>query len=171
MTVLVTGGAGFVGANLADRLLAQGERVRILDNLSRPGVERNARWLEERHPGRFELLVADVRDRETVAQAMQGVDHVFHFAAQVAVTTSLVDPRLDFDVNAFGTLNVLEAARAQPKPPSLIYTSTNKVYGALEDLPLRLTASRYEPVDHEVRACGVSEARPLSFHSPYGHRC
>lgn len=165
---LVTGGAGFVGSNLAHRLLQQGERVRILDNLSRPGVEKNVAWLEANHGGRFELIRGDVRDAAVLERAVHGTSHVFHLAAQVAVTTSLVDPRLDFDVNARGTLNLLEAVRAQAHPPSVVYTSTNKVYGALEDIPLRTTLGRYEPEDEALRARGISEARPLSFHSPYG---
>lgn len=168
MTVLVTGGAGFVGANVAHRLLASGERVRVLDNLSRPGVERNVAWLREKHGIAFELLEADVRDRAAVRQAVAGVDHVLHFAAQVAVTTSIEDPPLDFEVNAGGTLNVLEAVRAERRPPSVVYASTNKVYGALEDVPLEAAGARYAPTDPTLAAHGISEARPLSFHSPYG---
>lgn len=168
MTVLVTGGAGFIGSNVAHRLLERGERVRVFDNLSRPGVEKNAAWLGESHPGRLEIVVGDVRDRGAVREAVRGVDHVFHLAAQVAVTTSVVDPRLDFDVNAVGTLNVLEAVRAEKRPPSILFTSTNKVYGALDDVRLRMGRSRYEPEDDQLRARGISEARALSFHSPYG---
>jgi len=168
MTVLVSGGAGFIGANVAHRLLLSGESVRILDNLSRAGVDKNVRWLEEHHRGQFDLQVADIRDPEAVRRAVRGVDHVFHFAAQVAVTTSVVDPRLDFDVNALGTLNLLEAVRAEPEPPSVIYTSTNKVYGALDDVGIEPARLRYEPSDAGLRASGISEARSLSFHSPYG---
>jgi CDP-paratose 2-epimerase len=168
MTTLITGGAGFVGANLADRLLSGGEAVRILDNMSRAGVEANATWLAETHPDGLELVVEDVRDFDAVRRAMRGVDHVFHLAAQVAVTSSLSDPRADFGVNALGTLNVLEAVRAQDDPPSLVFTSTNKVYGGLEDIALCSARRRYEPVDPEVAAFGISEKRPLSFHSPYG---
>jgi CDP-paratose 2-epimerase len=166
--VLVTGGAGFVGANLAHRLLGEGRRVRVFDNLSRPGVERNLAWLRETHGERLEVCVADVRDPAALARAMPGVGAVFHFAAQVAVTTSLDDPREDFSVNALGTLNVLEAARAQPAPPSVLMTSTNKVYGGLEDIGLRLDARRYGPVDPHIARHGVAESRPLDFHSPYG---
>jgi CDP-paratose 2-epimerase len=168
MTVLVTGGAGFVGANVVHRLLSTGEEVRVLDNLSRPGVERNVRWLEDNHGGRFDLRVADIRDREAVRDATSGVSHVFHFAAQVAVTTSIDDPTFDFDVNASGTLNVLEAIRAQRPRPSLLYSSTNKVYGALDDVPLKLSGSRYIPEDEAISRSGISESRALSFHSPYG---
>jgi CDP-paratose 2-epimerase len=166
--VLITGGAGFVGANLAHRLLGEGRRVRVFDNLSRPGVERNLAWLQHAHRERLEVCVADVRDAAAVGRAMAGVASVFHFAAQVAVTTSLDDPRDDFSVNAVGTLNVLEAARAQAVAPSVLMTSTNKVYGGLDDIGLRLEGQRYAPVDPAVAAHGISEARPLDFHSPYG---
>ena len=168
MTVLVTGGAGFIGANVAHQLLVAGEHVRLFDNLSRPGVEKNVRWLEESHRGRLDLVVADVRDPDALRRALDGVDHVFHFAAQVAVTTSVSDPMLDFAVNARGTLELLEAIRTRRPAPSLVYTSTNKVYGALEDVTLRATPTRYEPEDAELASRGMSEDRPLSFHSPYG---
>lgn len=165
---LITGGAGFIGSNLAHRLLGMGQRVRVLDNLSRPGVEQNLQWLREIHGERLEMIVADVRDMAKVRQAMAGITHVFHFAAQVAVTTSLVDPQGDFSVNAQGTLNVLEAVRAQRTPPPLVLTSTNKVYGGLEDVGLEVRDGRYAPLDAGLHANGVSEARPLDFHSPYG---
>src|SRR3954464_4538621 len=109
MTALVTGGAGFIGTNLADRLLREGQRVRIVDNLSRPGVERNLTWLRERHGERVEVLTGDLRNRSVATEAVRGVDSVFPLAAQVAVTTSLDDPMLDFDVNLTGTVNLLEA--------------------------------------------------------------
>jgi len=166
--VLITGGAGFVGANLAHRLLSQGTPVLLFDNLSRAGVERNLHWLRDTHGSRVEIEVADVRDRAVVTRAVRKARQVFHFAAQVAVTTSLTDPVEDFEVNARGTLNVLEAARAQPEPPPIVFTSTNKVYGNCEDLALIQRGRRYEPVDTTVRARGVGEARPLDFHSPYG---
>jgi CDP-paratose 2-epimerase len=166
--VLITGGAGFVGANLAHRLLDQGRRVRVLDNLSRAGVERNLQWLRDTHGARLEVEVADVRDPAAVRRATRDAAAVFHFAAQVAVTTSLVDPVEDFEVNARGTVNVLEAVRALPEPPPVVFTSTNKVYGNLEDMTLALRGQRYAPTDDDVRAHGVSEARPLRFHSPYG---
>ncbi|WGT65167.1 NAD-dependent epimerase/dehydratase family protein [Variovorax paradoxus] len=165
---LITGGAGFVGANLAHRLLSEGHRVLVFDNLSRPGVERNLDWLRQNHPTGLDVAVADIRDATAVERAVARADHVFHFAAQVAVTTSLVDPREDFAVNALGTLNVLEAARAQPVPPSVLMTSTNKVYGGLEDVELKLEGQRYGPVTADIASHGISEARPLDFHSPYG---
>lgn len=166
--VLITGGAGFVGTNLAKRLLAEGRRVLVFDNLSRPGVERNLRWLRAHYPERLGVQVADVRDAAAVRQAVAGAEAVFHFAAQVAVTTSLDAPLLDFEVNALGILHVLEAIRAQPTPPPLVFTSTNKVYGGLEDLHFVPRGTRYAPTDAGVAAHGISEQRPLDFHSPYG---
>src|SRR5947209_7853801 len=115
---LITGGAGFVGANLAHRLLGAGRPVLIFDNLSRAGVERNLQWLKRVHGDRVEVALEDVRDRAAVARAVARAHQVFHFAAQVAVTTSLQNPCDDFSINAQGTLNVLEAIRAQPSPPA-----------------------------------------------------
>lgn len=166
--VLITGGAGFIGTNLAARLLAEGRRVLIFDNLARAGVETNLHWLQSSFGGALELVIDDVRNREAVAAAVSRASEVFHFAAQVAVTTSLKDPRLDFDINVGGTLNVLEAIRQSHRSIPLVCTSTNKVYGALEDIELEAAETRYRPVDHVVRAAGVSELRPLDFHSPYG---
>jgi len=165
---LITGGAGFVGTNLAARLLSRGQRVLIFDNLSRPGTERNARWLLEHHGERAELEIADVLDCNAVQAAVRRAREVYHLAAQAAVTTSLAAPLRDFEVNARGTLNVLEAVRAQAPPPPLIYTSTNKVYGALPDVQLIRTPSRYTPEDPLLAANGIDESRPLDFHSPYG---
>jgi CDP-paratose 2-epimerase len=166
--VLITGGSGFIGTNLADAIAASGRRVRLLDNLSRPGVENNLRWLRETHGDRISIEIADVRDPSAVRRAMAGVETVFHFAAQVAVTTSLDDPVHDFDVNVRGTVNVLEAARAQEERPAVLFTSTNKVYGGMEDVPLRQRGRRYEPCDDTLRGRGFGEERPLDFHSPYG---
>ncbi len=165
---LITGGAGFIGTNLAHRLLSDGRPVIIFDNLSRPGVERNLRWLCGAHGSRVRVEVGDIRDARAVKRVVKDATEVFHFAAQVAVTTSLVDPVADFEVNARGTLNLLEAMRSRPDPPSLVFTSTNKVYGDLEDLALDADSTRYAPSDATVRRYGVSEARPISFHSPYG---
>jgi CDP-paratose 2-epimerase len=166
--VLITGGSGFIGTNLAHRVASSGRRVRLLDNLSRPGVENNLRWLRDTHGDRVSIEVADVRDPLAVKRAAAGVETIFHFAAQVAVTTSLDDPGHDFDVNARGTFNVLEAARRQETPPAVLFTSTNKVYGGMEDVTLRRRGNRYEPADEILRARGFSEKRPLDFHSPYG---
>jgi CDP-paratose 2-epimerase len=165
---LITGGAGFVGTNLADRLLTAGRPVLIFDNLSRPGVDQNLRWLCERHGNGVQIDVADVRDRYALRQAARSVGQVYHFAAQVAVTTSLTDPVLDFEVNACGTLNLLEALRTLQSPPPLVFTSTNKVYGDLSDIALTKNCTRYEPEDLLIRRYGMNEDRPLDFHSPYG---
>jgi CDP-paratose 2-epimerase len=167
-TTLITGGAGFIGSNLAHRLLSQGRTVRVLDNLARPGVEQNLQWLREAHPTRLETVMADVRDASAVDAAMAGVTQVFHLAAQVAVTSSLHDPREDFEINALGTLNVLEAVRARPVPPPVLMTSTNKVYGGLGDVALSVQGQRYLPLDQELRSQGIGESRSLDFHSPYG---
>jgi CDP-paratose 2-epimerase len=167
-TTLITGGAGFIGSNLAHRLLSLGRKVRVLDNLSRPGVEQNLQWLRQQHGELLEFVRADVRDAAAVTEAVAGTQQVFHFAAQVAVTTSLENPQEDFAINALGTLNVLEAARARPVPPAIVMTSTNKVYGGLEDLELSVQGQRYLPVKAEVAARGIGESRPLDFHSPYG---
>lgn len=166
--MLITGGAGFVGTNLADRLVREGHRVVVLDNLARAGVERNLTWLKQTHGAAVTVEIADVRDAETLARVVSDAGAVFHFAAQVAVTTSLAQPLDDFDVNARGTLNVLEAVRAAPRPPPLVFTSTNKVYGRLDDLCLEETDDRWQPADGHVRDHGVGEGRPLDFHSPYG---
>jgi CDP-paratose 2-epimerase len=165
---LITGGAGFIGSNLAQRLLSAGERVILLDNLSRPNVERNIAWLRHCFGSRVELKLADVRDERAVREAIRDVDNVFHFAAQVAVTTSLAQPMLDFDVNARGTLQILEAMRERKDPPALFFTSTNKVYGGLEQLELCTTERGYEPRLSAIREHGIGEDTPLDFHSPYG---
>jgi CDP-paratose 2-epimerase len=165
---LITGGAGFVGTNLAKRLLEAGRNVVILDNLSRPGVERNLQWLCDTYPERLSVHVASILDFDTVKRLMRQADQVFHFAAQVAVTTSLTSPFTDFEVNARGTLNILEAMRQMPHPPSLVFTSTNKVYGGLEDLQFTSNGSRYNPADAAIKANGIDESRGLDFHSPYG---
>jgi CDP-paratose 2-epimerase len=166
--VLITGGAGFIGTNLAARLLAEGRRVIVYDNLAREGVERNLHWLRACFGDRVQAEIADTRDADRLAAAVARASEVFHFAAQVAVTSSLADPVADFDVNLRGTLNLLEAIRSMRQPPSLVFTSTNKVYGALDDIDLEATDTRYRPQDVHLRAGGVSEARSLDFHSPYG---
>ena len=166
--VLITGGAGFVGCNLAHRLCLSGRPVVLYDNLSRAGVEQNAAWLRATHGDLVRVEAGDVRDADALAGAVEGVAAVFHFAAQVAVTSSLVSPVHDFEVNARGTLNLLEALRAQASPPPVIFTSTNKVYGSLDDMEFRLRGDRYEPCEEGVRARGIPETRGLDFYSPYG---
>lgn len=165
--ILITGGAGFIGTNVADRLLRLGCSVVLVDNLSRGGVDDNALWLRRAHRNGVRLKVVDVRNEAAVAIAVREAERVFHFAAQVAVTTSLTDPIEDFEVNARGTLNVLEAIRKCGRPIPMLFTSTNKVYGALDRLALRSTDRRYEPTDPDVIRHGVAESE-LDFHSPYG---
>lgn len=165
---LITGGAGFVGTNLAHALLSRGAEVSILDNMFRPGVERNFNWLKQKYGDSVILHHADIRDRKAVDKAVRNVDAVFHLAAQVAVTTSLEDPTEDFMVNLGGTVNLLESLRSMNSPPSLVYTSTNKVYGNLDDISLVRSGDRYEPRDYDLRRKGIGEWRPLDFHSPYG---
>lgn len=164
--VLITGGAGFVGVNLAHRLLSDGRRVIIYDSLSRPGVEKNLEWLSSTHDKNLEVVIGDVRNRKELVAHVHRSSQVFHFAAQVAVTTSLVSPIDDFEVNARGTLNVLEAVRTAPVPPGIIFTSTNKVYGGLEDLAFEPKATRYVPSGDGAES--IDSSRPLDFHSPYG---
>ncbi|HEY4639497.1 MAG TPA: NAD-dependent epimerase/dehydratase family protein, partial [Candidatus Udaeobacter sp.] len=166
--VVITGGCGFIGCNLAHALCSQKQPVVLYDNLSRPGVDQNAEWLRAEHGDLVQLEVADTRDAQTLAKCIEQAAAVFHFAAQVAVTSSLKAPVYDFDVNARGTLNLLEAVRELRNPPPVIFTSTNKVYGSLEDVDLRLNGERYEPVDHDIRACGIGEDQRLDFYSPYG---
>ncbi|HYE33874.1 NAD-dependent epimerase/dehydratase family protein [Methylocaldum sp.] len=166
--VLITGGAGFVGTNLADRLLDDGIPVLIFDNLWRPGVERNLNWLCATHGDRVQVEIADIRDFHAVQSAVHRARQVFHFAAQVAVTTSIENPIADFEVNLRGTFNVLEALRSTRNPPPLVYTSTNKVYGDLGNLAVHRRGDRYMPLDEATAKNGVGEDRPLDFHSPYG---
>jgi CDP-paratose 2-epimerase len=165
--VLITGGAGFIGSNLADRLLSSGTPVLVYDDLSRPGSEQNLEWLQERHGNRLQVEMSDIRNRATLRTAVRSAEQVFHFAAQVAVTTSLTNPGHDFEVNVGGTLNLLEEIRLRDHPPSLLFTSTNKVYGGLSDLGLERNCTRYQPLDASLRV-GINEERPLDFHSPYG---
>ena len=166
--VLITGGAGFVATNVAHRLLSAGRPVIVYDNLSRDGVEQNLEWLRDVHGDLVRIQLGDVRDVEALTSVVRQARQVYHFAAQVAVTTSLTDPFHDFEVNARGTLNLLQAVRSCERPPSVLFTSTNKVYGHLEDVGLRQADTRYEPVNPALRRHGISEARCLEFHSPYG---
>jgi CDP-paratose 2-epimerase len=168
-TVLITGGAGFIGTNLAHRLLAENRSVRIFDNLSRAGVDKNLDWLIRNHdPDLLEIRIEDIRDAAAVEKAVDGAGEVFHLAAQVAVTTSIENPLEDFDINVHGTLNLLEALRRRPQPPAMIYTSTNKVYGNLDNISLQRNGTRYEPSDPGILEHGVSETQSLQFWSPYG---
>ena len=165
---LITGGAGFIGCNLADRLAGEGYHVRIYDVLARPGVEHNLEWLSQRHGNLIEPVLADVRDAVRLSRAARGVDVAFHFAAQVAVTTSMTDPASDLAINVVGTFNMLEAARLGPKIVPVIFASTNKVYGDLARFGSRWTGDGHAPDDTTLARHGVSEAQPLDFHTPYG---
>ena len=167
-TIVVVGGSGFVGSNLADSFLRDGEQVVVLDNLSRPGVEQNLAWLKQNHGERVQLARADIRDLAAIKPVFADAKAVFHLAAQTAVTTSLVDPLDDFEVNARGTINVLEAVRAAGRNAPVVFSSTNKVYGGLEDMAMAESDGRYLPVDEVMRARGVSEDRKLDFCTPYG---
>ncbi len=167
MNIFITGGAGFIGCNLAAHHLSLGRTVTVYDNLSRPRTKHNLDWLMAQADGRLRFAHGDVRDHDHLRKAMEHArpELVVHLAAQVAVTTSLRDPREDFEINALGTFNTLEAIRAQSHPPALIFASTNKVYGEMEDVPVVQETDRYRYRDLPN---GVSEAQPLDFHSPYG---
>jgi CDP-paratose 2-epimerase len=163
---LLTGGAGFVGSNLAHNLLSDSSSVTILDSLSRKGTQNNLAWLRSQHGnGQLEFIQADVRDFGTVRSVVKDVDVIYHLAGQVAVTSSICDPRLDFEINSLGTLNVLEAARLSHRKPIIVFTSTNKVYGEMESVATVELETRYTYRDLPY---GISESQPVDFHSPYG---
>jgi CDP-paratose 2-epimerase len=166
MKVLITGGAGFIGCHTADRFARRGDEVTIYDNLSRRGGRSNLEWLASRHgAGAIRLVAADLRDFDALASAARGQEVIFHLAGQVAVTTSVQNPRGDFEDNALGTFNALEAARLSGSDPIFLYSSTNKVYGGMEGVPVveRATRYAYRDLTH-----GIAESEPLDFHSPYG---
>lgn len=163
---LVTGGAGFIGSNYVHRLVARGEKVTVFDNLSRGGAPRNLEWLKQTHGSdAFNMVVGDVRDAPAITEAAKGADVIVHLAGQVAVTTSVVEPREDFEINALGTFNTLEAARASGRKPIFLYASTNKVYGGMDDVEIVEDATRWHYKDLTY---GAAENQPLDFHSPYG---
>jgi len=164
--VLVTGGAGFIGSALVDRLAREGESVLVLDSLARPGVEANLAWLQTRHPGRVSVTVSDVRDADAVAAAARDAQAVFHLAAQVAVTTSMDHPLDDLRTNLLGTVNLLEAVRRRRTP--VVFASTNKVYGGLADVALVREHDAYHPRDASLAWTGIDERRSLKFCTPYG---
>jgi CDP-paratose 2-epimerase len=174
--ILVIGGAGFIGTNLTRHLLSKGHQVTVYDNLSRRGSEKNLEWLR-RSPGNheglssseakegFKLLRADIRDYGTLEQAVDGVDIIYNASGQVAVTTSVAAPLEDFEINALGAVNLLEAVRRVNPSAIVVYTSTNKVYGKMDGVPIVERCGRY---DYEDLVYGVSETQPLDFYSPYG---
>lgn len=166
--ILVTGGAGFIGTNVAVKLLEQGEQVVIVDNLSRSGVDNNLKWLKDTYGKRVHINIADVRNSYGIKPVIRKSGGIFHFAGQVAVTTSLTAPVNDFEINTKGTLNILEAIKSMDHLPPMIFTSTNKVYGGLDDLSLVLNGKQYEPESEVIRESGINENTQLDFHSPYG---
>ncbi len=164
MKILITGGAGFIGSNLTSHFLNRGDTVRVLDNLSRRGTSTNLAWLRSLGID-FEFIQGDIRNFEIMKSALEDVDVVYHLAAQVAVTTSVVEPRHDFEVNLLGTFNLVEAARLCAKPPMIIYTSTNKVYGKMDQIAIVEKNGRWE---YSGLDDGNPESTPLDFYSPYG---
>jgi CDP-paratose 2-epimerase len=164
--ILITGGAGFIGSNYACRRILNGDDITIYDNLSRTGAKENLNWLSSKtHDKPFNFIEGDVRDYEMLTNAVVGKDIIIHLAAQVAVTSSVADPQFDFSVNAAGTFNVLEATRVCGEKPLVIYASTNKVYGEIEDIPVVEDETRYS---FKNLPAGISENQLLDFHSPYG---
>ncbi|HEU5017628.1 MAG TPA: NAD-dependent epimerase/dehydratase family protein [Pseudolabrys sp.] len=166
--ILITGGCGFIGCNLANALASRGRQVIALDNFARAGAQENRDWLKSRHGERVVIEPADVRDADVLDALVARAGAILHLAAQVAVTTSLDDPKADFSVNAAGTLNVLEAVRRRNPAAPVIFASTNKVYGRLfSNDAVALRGDRYEPID---KACarGIGENTPLDLYSPYG---
>ena len=162
----ITGGAGFIGSNYVSRLLERGEKVTIYDNLSRAGAPRNLAWLREKFgETAFQMTVGDVRDAALLTTSSRTADVIVHLASQVAVTTSVTRPREDFEINALGTFNVLEAARLNERKPVILYSSTNKVYGGMEDVKVVEDDTRWRYADLPL---GCPETQPLDFHSPYG---
>ncbi|MFW6116115.1 MAG: GDP-mannose 4,6-dehydratase, partial [bacterium] len=166
MNIFITGGAGFIGCNLADHYLKRGHYVTIFDNLSRKGTALNLRWLNENHGDRLTFVRGDIRDFDALRAALpRDTARVYHMAGQVAVTTSVANPRKDFEDNALGTFNVLEAVRATAPEAIVFYASTNKVYGGMEDVAVVEEEARY---GYRDLPAGVPEGQPLDFHSPYG---
>lgn len=164
--ILITGGAGFIGSNLAHRLLGEGHKITIFDNLSRSGGDNNITWLKETHGEKSVRLVrANLTDFDALKQAATGAERIYHLAGQVAVTTSVKNPRQDFEDNALGTFNVLEAARQVANDPIILYASTNKVYGGMENVMVVEEEKRYRYADYPY---GIPETQTLDFHSPYG---
>ncbi len=163
--VLITGGAGFIGCNLVNHFIQHGDEVVIYDNLYRKGVKHNILWLRGQYGDSFKMIKGDVRDYDTLLRSVEGAQLIIHTAGQTAVTTSVADPRQDFEINAAGTLNVLEAARFVGEDPIFIYLSSNKVYGGMENVKVIEKESRYEYLTLEH---GIDECQPLDFYSPYG---
>lgn len=167
--ILITGGAGFIGINAARHFLDQGWQVTLFDNFSRKGTDINVKNLLTERPGSVKVVKGDICiNLALLDKLVESHDAVLHLAAQVAVTTSIANPRHDYEQNALGTLNVLESIRQSDNKPPIIFSSTNKVYGALSHLSVNETESRYRFDDKDADLYGVSENHPLNFHSPYG---
>lgn len=166
MNVFITGGAGFIGTHAADRFLSLGNKITIFDNFSRKGTRENVKWLKKTHgPKNIKVIEGDTRDFDLLKKSIGGQDAVVHLAGQVAVTTSVVDPREDFEINAWGSFNVLEAVRNKAPKAIVLYSSTNKVYGGMEEVKIIKKGKKYAYRDFPE---GISEAQNLDFHSPYG---
>lgn len=162
--LLITGGSGFIGSNLSSHFLKKGYQVTIFDNLERKGTKENLNWLKVQYP-QLKVREADIRNKKDLDSAVVGQNIIFHLAAQVAVTTSVTDPKTDFDINALGTFNLLEAIRQYGDNPLLIFSSTNKVYGEMTNVSVIEEKSRYI---YKNLPFGISEKTGLDFHSPYG---
>jgi CDP-paratose 2-epimerase len=165
MRLLITGGCGFLGSNLAADAIARGDELVVFDSLYRNGSRDNLLWLQQQ--GKFKFEHGDIRNQNDITRIVQSFkpDAIFHLAGQVAMTTSIANPRMDFEVNALGTHNLLEAVRLYAPEATVVYSSTNKVYGDLEQFTYRETATRYECSE---RPNGFDELTQLNFHSPYG---
>lgn len=164
MNVFITGGAGFIGANVANHFLSKDHQVTVFDNLHRKGVEKNLKWLKKTYPNRIKVIIGDVRDYKSVKKGMSGNDVIFHFAGQTAVTTSVADPRYDFEANALGTFNILESMREVAPKSLMVYSSTNKVYGEMSRVRTAHRGKRYVSIESP----SIDESELLSFYSPYG---
>jgi CDP-paratose 2-epimerase len=165
MKLLITGGCGFLGSNLAEDALLRGDELLVFDNLYRDGSRENLAWLQNQ--GNFRFEHGDIRNQNDITRVVKSFkpDVIFHLAGQVAMTTSIANPRMDFEVNVMGTHNLLEAVRLHVPDATVVYSSTNKVYGDLEQYVYQETETRYECID---KPNGFDESTPLEFHSPYG---
>jgi len=165
MRYLITGGCGFLGSNLSSEVIKRGDELFVFDNLARSGSAQNLEWLKTL--GQFTFFHGDIRINNDIERVVQEIkpDVVFHLAGQVAMTTSLQNPRRDFEINVVGSLNLLESLRKHAPDAVVIYSSTNKVYGDLENFEYIETATRYEAKGLDF---GFDENVALDFRSPYG---
>ena len=165
---LITGGAGFIGTNLASHFLSEGKRVMVYDSLFRDGVEENLKWLKQEYGDKLIIQISNINETRILQQCVNNASEVFHLCAQVAVTSSVENPIHDFNVNLSGTFHLLEAIRKSDHQPPLLFTSTNKVYGNLQDVKMQENGNRFYPADEKMKKHGINEKIPLDFHSPYG---